>query len=169
MDIALQKRVVENLLEEVAELEAENNRLRQEGTLGANYVFVGCYSEPAGHIAGDELGKGVYTFKLNTDGSLTEASVSNFSRNPSMVCVSANKQFLYATNEVDDFAGRQPDCIGVVTKIHDQTHAPRFSGKDTQTSSLEAFKIRNGGSLTSLGIKNTKGDANCSVACTNDS
>jgi 6-phosphogluconolactonase (cycloisomerase 2 family) len=147
MDPVLQQRVIDKLIEQIAELKTENAELRgDELNLGANIVFVGCYTEPAGHIAGDELGKGVYTFKLHADGSLSQVGDAAPSRNPSMLCISPNRQWLYATNEVDDFAG-----------------------KGTQTSSLQAFRISNGGELASLGAENTKGDANCSVMCTLDS
>ena len=33
---------------------------------------------------------------------------------------------------------------------------------------MHAFQIGAGGALTSLGVENTKGDANCSVICTSD-
>ena len=40
--------------------------------LGNKFVYIGCYTEKLGHILGDKIGKGVYTFKLNDDGSLTQ-------------------------------------------------------------------------------------------------
>ena len=36
------------------------------------FVFIGTYTEKLGHILGDKLGEGIYIFKLNEDGSLSE-------------------------------------------------------------------------------------------------
>jgi hypothetical protein len=89
-------RIICNLLDQIDSLNAEITEL----TVDATYVFVGCYTNKHGHIKGDELGDQVYTFKLNTDGSLTRGGPNPKAVDPSYVNVHPNKKFLYAAAEV---------------------------------------------------------------------
>ena len=63
--------------------------------LGINHAFIGCYTNAQGHIKGDQLGGGVYSFAINVDGSLTQCGEPAPSEDPSFVCVSDGAKYLY--------------------------------------------------------------------------
>ena len=69
-------------------------------------MYIGCYTEKLGHILGDKLGEGVYTCKLNEDGSLTQLCEPAPSRNPSFVRTTPDNRFLYAAHENMEFDGK---------------------------------------------------------------
>ena len=68
-------------------------------------VYIGTYTEKGYHYLGDELGKGVYTFKLNEDGSMTQQCDPAPGKNPAFVRTTPDGKFLYASNEVMNFEG----------------------------------------------------------------
>lgn len=62
--------------------------------LGTNHAFIGCYTNKHGHIKGDQLGGGVYSFSINADGSMTQCGPPAPSEDPSFVCVSSGAKYL---------------------------------------------------------------------------
>ena len=64
------------------------------------FIYVGTYTQKMGHILGDQLSKGIHTFKMNDDGSLVEVGEAVPSDNPTFVTTSPNGKFLYASNEI---------------------------------------------------------------------
>jgi 6-phosphogluconolactonase (cycloisomerase 2 family) len=68
-------------------------------TSNKSLVFIGTYTQPAGHIRGDELGKGIYSFELNEDGSLSPLCLTTTLSNPSFLTTSTDGRFLYAVSE----------------------------------------------------------------------
>ena len=64
------------------------------------YIYVGTYTQKMGHILGDQLSKGIHTFKFNEDGSLTEVGEAVQLENPTFLTTSPNGKFLYATSEI---------------------------------------------------------------------
>src|SRR4030095_222870 len=63
-------------------------------------VYVGTYD--------GEQSKGIYAFRFDgAPGRLTPLGLAAESRNPSFLAIHPNRRFLYAVNEVDDFAGKK--------------------------------------------------------------
>ena len=63
-------------------------------------VYVGTYD--------GEKSKGIYAFRFDrATGRLTPLGLAAESRNPSFLAIHPNRRFLYAVNEVDDFAGKK--------------------------------------------------------------
>lgn len=74
--------------------------------MAAPLVYVSGYSEPMGHIRGDELIDGIHTFRFGPDdGTLSPASVTTAALpNPSLVASDSRGRWLFAINEIDDGA-----------------------------------------------------------------
>lgn len=73
---------------------SENATQKQVNTT----IFVGTYTEKLGHV--DGKASGIYTCKFNTEtGQLTIADSTTGIANPSFLCVSPNKEFVYAVAE----------------------------------------------------------------------
>lgn len=73
---------------------SENATQKQVNTT----IFVGTYTEKLGHV--DGKASGIYTCKFNTEtGQLTIADSTTGIANPSFICVSPNKEFVYAVAE----------------------------------------------------------------------
>ena len=63
-------------------------------------VYVGTYSGPKS--------KGIYAFHFDvTTGRLTPLGLAGETRDPSFLAIHPNKRFLYAVNEVDEFASKK--------------------------------------------------------------
>ena len=63
-------------------------------------VYVGTYT--------GEKSKGIYAFRFDSaTGRLTPFGLTAESQNPSFLAIHPNKRFLYAVNEVDEFAGKK--------------------------------------------------------------
>ena len=58
-----------------------------------------------GHILGDQVSKGIHTFRFNENGSLTEVGEEIESENPTFLARSPDGKFLYASNEVASLEG----------------------------------------------------------------
>jgi len=70
------------------------------GEAGAT-AFVGTYSTGA-----DNHGEGIYKFRVNREtGELTDRKLVSKTPNPTWITIAPSKKFLYAINEVTDFAG----------------------------------------------------------------
>ena len=68
-------------------------------------VYVSGYSEPMGHIRGDQLLDGIRTYRLQPDGTLGDAAVPPAGAaipNPSLVCSDSRGRWLFCVNEIDD-------------------------------------------------------------------
>jgi 6-phosphogluconolactonase len=67
-------------------------------------VYVGTYTSGKS--------EGIYLYKLNlTSGELTRAGTTKGVVNPSFLTLAPNRRYLYAVNEVDDFAGRKSGAV----------------------------------------------------------
>ena len=70
-------------------------------------VYVSGYSEPMGHIKGDQLIHGIHAFRLGADGRLSPANNSVATAglpNPSLLSSDPRGRFLFAIHEIDDGA-----------------------------------------------------------------
>jgi 6-phosphogluconolactonase (cycloisomerase 2 family) len=64
-------------------------------------AYVGTYS-----IGSDNHGEGIYRFRVNLEtGELTDRKLASKAPNPTWIVIAPSKKFLYAINEVTDFAG----------------------------------------------------------------
>jgi 6-phosphogluconolactonase len=67
-------------------------------------VYVGTYTTGKS--------EGIYLYRLNlTSGELTHAGTTKGVVNPSFLTLAPNRRYLYAVNEVDDFAGRKSGAV----------------------------------------------------------
>lgn len=73
---------------------------------GRVIAYVGAYTD---------RGKGIHSFDVGTDGSLTPISILTGLPSPSSITFSPNKKFMYAVNEISNFTG--PGTSGSVTAI----------------------------------------------------
>jgi 6-phosphogluconolactonase len=90
-------------------------------------AYVGTYS-----MGNDNHGEGIYQFRVNLDtGELTDRKLAAKTANPTWIVIAASKKFLYAINEVTDFAGGN--------------------------GSVSAFAIEEGGELRLLNTVNSGG------------
>ena len=68
------------------------------------WVYVGTYT--------GAKSKGIYLFELNTStGALTPSGVAAETPSPSFLALAPNKRFLYAANEVPNFAGKPSGAV----------------------------------------------------------
>lgn len=75
---------------------------------GPGLAYVGTYSA-GGPAAG---GRGIHLFAVAPDGQLTETFVVDTPANPTWLALHPSKAFLYASNEVSNFEGRQVGSVG---------------------------------------------------------
>ena len=106
--------------------------------------YIGTYTEPILHGTGNILkgrGEGIYLMALDRNtGKLENLGLAGAARNPSFLCVTPDKRFLYAVNELKQYEGREEGAVS-------------------------AFAIRDGGkSLHLLNQKPTGGTDPCHVA-----
>src|ERR1043165_4981634 len=67
-------------------------------------VYVGTYTSGKS--------EGIYLYRFNlTSGELTRAGTTKGVVNPSFLTLAPNRRYLYAVNEVDDFAGRKSGAV----------------------------------------------------------
>ena len=72
--------------------------------------FVGTYTEPIRFGTGELYigrGEGVYTCALGEDGSLSLLHCRKGVPNPSYLCLTRDRRFLYCVNELKDEAGKR--------------------------------------------------------------
>jgi 6-phosphogluconolactonase len=71
-------------------------------------VYIGTYT--------DGKSKGIYTCRLDlATGSLSPPGLAAEAKNPSFLSVHPNRRFLYAVNEVDEFAGKEGGSVSAFT------------------------------------------------------
>ena len=107
-------------------------------------LYIGTYTQPILFGTGDILegkGKGIYLLDLDEDtGALAIGQVTGPAPNPSYLCLTRDRRFLYAVNELKEFQG-QP-CGGVT-----------------------AYRVdRENGALTFINSRPTGGTDPCHVA-----
>lgn len=111
------------------------------------YIFVGTYTQPILFGTGDILdgkGKGIYFLEMNVEtGKLDLKNLTEGIINPSYLCFSPDKQFLYTVNELKEYQGEA-------------------------SGSVSAYKLdQKSGSLTYINTQPTGGTDPCHVI-TND-
>lgn len=142
-------------------------------------VYVSGYSEPMGHIKGDQLIDGIHAFRMGADGTLTPAAVSVSTAglpNPSLVTSDSRGRFLFAINEIDDGAvsAFQIDpgtgALKFLNRVSAQGSAPCHCCVDNSDSfffsasygsgTVASFAIQSDGSLApaSQVVQHTNGD-----------
>ncbi len=95
------------------------------------FLFIGTYSEPIKFGTGEVLlGKGqgihLYTFDPQTGLIDSDGEIAFKSRNPSFLCISADKKYLYTVNELKEFAGEKTGAISAY-RIHLDKNRPVLS------------------------------------------
>ena len=82
-------------------------------------LFVGTYSEPIRFGTGqilDGKGEGIYLYAFNPEtGEISLGEVVDQCRNPSFLCISEDKKYLYAVNELKEYEG---EAAGSVSAYH---------------------------------------------------
>lgn len=77
--------------------------------------YVGSYTQPILHGTGNILigkGKGIYIIELDTEtGTIAEMCEAVEAENPSFLCISPCKNFLYAVNELKDYDGKPQGSV----------------------------------------------------------
>lgn len=105
--------------------------------------YIGTYTETIVHGTGDRVqgqGEGIYALELDAAGQIAGHTLLAECANPSYLCVSRDKRFLYAVNELKEYEGRAQGAVS-------------------------AYRIEAGGrSLTYLGSRPTGGADPCHVA-----
>lgn len=82
---------------------ALRNARAEEAGSGKIFAFVGTYTTP---VDGSGHGEGIYLFEVNPrTGELTNRRLAAKTPNPSWIAIHSSKKYLYAINEVADFAG----------------------------------------------------------------
>ena len=80
-----------------------------------SFFYVGAYTEPILHGTGHILegkGKGIYRLSLDRNtGKLENTGLAATARNPSFLCISPDKRFLYAVNELKQYEGREEGAV----------------------------------------------------------
>jgi 6-phosphogluconolactonase len=72
---------------------------------GAYWVYIGTYTGPKS--------KGIYVSRLDlASGTLSAPVLAAETASPSFLAIHPNQRFLYAANEVSDFAGRKSGAVG---------------------------------------------------------
>lgn len=91
------------------------------------FLFIGTYSEPIKFGTGETLhgkGQGVHLYAFNQEtGFISGGELACKSRNPSFLCVSADGKYLYAVNELKEFAGEKAGAISAY-RIHVEHNKP---------------------------------------------
>lgn len=67
-------------------------------------LFVGTYTV-------DTPSEGIYTYRMNTDSGELKKITSTMSVNPSFLALDRSRRFLYAVNEVQEFAGKPGGAV----------------------------------------------------------
>ncbi|HEV8634779.1 MAG TPA: lactonase family protein [Chloroflexota bacterium] len=102
---------------------------------GARYVYVGTYTKPnraPGGLAPSEA-LGVYVFRMDpATGGLTQVQLVTDTPNPSFLAIDPQMKYLYATNEVSTWKGKQDD--GGVTAYAIEPSTGRLSLLNDQSS-----------------------------------
>ncbi|MGP8253377.1 MAG: lactonase family protein [Terracidiphilus sp.] len=81
------------------------------GALNARNAFAAGETEATAYVGtystgGDGHGEGIYRFRVNLEtGELTDRKLAAKTPNPTWIVIAPSKKFLYAINEVSDFAG----------------------------------------------------------------
>ncbi len=81
---------------------------------GRELLFIGTYTEPILFGTGDILpgkGKGIHLMALDDDGGLSAAGLAPGVRNPSFLCLSRDRRFLYAVNELKEYEGARTGAV----------------------------------------------------------
>jgi 6-phosphogluconolactonase len=117
---------------------ASGNKGGEEAPVNSTLLYVGTYTE------GDQT-DGIYILRMNaTTAELRQIGAVNAGPNPSFLAVHPNGRFLYAVNEVTDYAGKRAGAVG-------------------------AFAIaRETGMLTRTSEQPSEGGAPCYVSVTRD-
>lgn len=85
--------------------------LSAPGFAGANSAAAGEYLVYVGTYTGPKS-KGIYAYRFDArTGSLTPLGVAAETTNPSFLAIHPNRKFLYAVNEVGDFAGERGGAV----------------------------------------------------------
>jgi 6-phosphogluconolactonase len=75
-----------------------------KGAAGEYLVYVGTYT--------GQKSKGIYAYRFNArTGSVTALGVAGETANPSFLAIHPRRKYLYAVNEVDDFAGGHTGAV----------------------------------------------------------
>lgn len=83
--------------------------------MGKEYFYAGTYTQPILFGTGEVFqgkGKGIYYLELDKKtGCLSIAGVTEGVDNPSYLCISADKKYLYAVNELKEFRGKDTGAV----------------------------------------------------------
>lgn len=77
-------------------------------------LFIGTYTEPILFGTGDILpgkGEGIHILELAPSGRFSEIGVARGVRNPSFLCLSPDRRFLYAVNELKEYEGQATGAV----------------------------------------------------------
>ena len=67
-------------------------------------VYVGTYTGPKS--------KGIYVYRMDpATGAMTSLGVGAETKSPSFLAIHPNRRFLYAVNEIDEFAGKKSGAV----------------------------------------------------------
>ncbi len=104
-----------------------NSSVAQETNVGNVRVYVGTYT--------NKESKGIYTFTLNpTTGETSDPELAAELENPSFVAISPSGKYLYAVNEVSNFAGDGKKPAGGVTGFKVDTKTGKLTKINSQSS-----------------------------------
>ncbi|WP_417849683.1 lactonase family protein [Thalassoglobus sp.] len=104
-----------------------NEGFAQQESVNAVRVYVGTYTR--------KESKGIYTFTLNPQtGETSEPELAAELTNPSFVAISPSGKFLYAVNEVSDFAGPGQGAAGGVTGFQLDAQTGKLTKINSQSS-----------------------------------
>ena len=97
--------------------------------MGNKHFYVGTYTQPILFGTGDIFqgkGKGIYYLSMEPDsGALSIEGITEPVDNPSYLCLSPDRKFLYAVNELKQFEGQNCGAVSAFS-VNQQTGALTF-------------------------------------------